>query len=46
MQLLQDAFEQEAGEVAAETRQSTEDQSMDVMELEASQAAFAEYVAS
>jgi hypothetical protein len=46
MQILQDAIEKEAGGLTAETARSAEDQSMDVMELEASQAAFAEYVAS
>jgi hypothetical protein len=44
--MLQDAFEKEVGKLTAERARSAEDQSMDVMELEASQAAFGAYVAS
>jgi hypothetical protein len=43
---MRDAIQQEAGERAAEREDSAEDQSLNAMELEESQAAFADYVAS
>jgi hypothetical protein len=47
MQVMRDAIEREAGKrTVEETVRSAEDQSMDVVELEESQDAFAEYVAS
>jgi hypothetical protein len=46
VQIMRDAIEQEAGEPAAGTEGSPEDQSSGVRELEESQAAFAAYVAS
>jgi hypothetical protein len=46
MQMMRDAIEQEAEARAAGSGQMPEDQSQSVRELEASQAAFAAYVAS